>query len=103
MNSDEGVCPRQQVRRIKMLMNMPSLEKLAHEIGAILDKPLPRPGQKITVRSVEDPVGKTSMLLNVYGEINGKKWGSIYSFSPPYFDHQTEFQIFPPDYFHSNR
>lgn len=22
---------------------------------------------------------------------------------PPYFDHQTEFQIFPPDYFHSNR
>ena len=56
-----------------MLMNMPSLEKLAHEIGAILDKPLPRPGQKITVRSVEDPVGKTSMLLNVYGEINGKK------------------------------
>lgn len=80
MNSDEGVCPRQQVRRIKMLMNMPSLEKLAHEIGAILDKPLPRPGQKITVRSVEDPVGKTSMLLNVYGEINGKKWGSIYSF-----------------------
>ena len=34
-----------------MLMNMPSLEKLAHEIGAILDKPLPRPGQKITVSS----------------------------------------------------
>lgn len=63
-----------------MQMNKPSLEKLAHEIGAILDKPLPRSGQKILVRSVEDPAGKPSMFLNVYGEINGKKWGSIYSF-----------------------
>ena len=62
-----------------MLMNMPSLEKLAHEIGAILDKPLPRPGQKITVRSVEDPVGKTSMLLNVYGEIKTEQDTSFLS------------------------